>query len=125
MNKRRGFTLVELLGVIVLLALIVLITFPSIINVIKKSDNSISEANKALIINAAKQYVEKNKNDYVSDGIYCLITQNLINNGFLIESISEADGTKLTNVTVKVTVNNSSYNYEVLDKDFVCVVSID
>ena len=123
MNKKRGFTLVELLGVIVLLALIVLIVFPSIINVIKKSDNSISEANKALIINASKQYVEENKNEYSSNGTYCLITQDLINNGFLIESISEADGTKLNNITVKVTVNGTSYDYEVLDKDNTCVVS--
>lgn len=114
MNKNRGFTLVELLGVIILLALIVLIAFPSIISVVKRSDDSISEANQALILHAAEQQVDENKNNYENNHIYCIRIQDLIDNGFLIEGISESDGTKLNDRYVKVTIDNFEYQYEII-----------
>ena len=113
MNKKCGFTLVELLGVIILLALIVLIAFPSIINVVKKSDNSISEANQALILQAAEQQVDENKNIY-TDGTYCIKVEQLIDDGFLIEGISESNGTNLNEQYVKVIVDDSHYQYEIV-----------
>jgi type IV pilus assembly protein PilA len=54
MKKEKGFTLVELLAVIVILGIILAIAIPAIGNVIDKSENQAHEANKALIENAAR-----------------------------------------------------------------------
>ena len=37
--KNRGYTLIELLGVIIILALLTTLVFPSVINTIKKSND--------------------------------------------------------------------------------------
>jgi type IV pilus assembly protein PilA len=55
MNK-KGFTLVELLGVIVILALIALISVPVVNNIIKKSQKQIKDSNISTILDAAYAY---------------------------------------------------------------------
>ena len=59
MNKKNGFTLVELLAVIVILAVILVIAMPKISEVIKKTRLSSLEATTKMIINSAeKKYTE-------------------------------------------------------------------
>ena len=52
--KKNGFTLVEILGVIVLLSLLILIAIPSINNALQASKNSISNIEKKNIEEASK-----------------------------------------------------------------------
>jgi len=56
LKKEGGFTLVELLGVIVILGLIIGISIPLIGNVIEKSKVTIGEQQQELIVDAAKMY---------------------------------------------------------------------
>ena len=58
MNK-KGFTLAEVVGVIIILALIGLLAFPPILNMIKNSEQKIDEATKTLIYTASSQYTTK------------------------------------------------------------------
>ena len=59
MKKKKGFTLVELLAVIVILAIILIIAMPKISEVIKKTRLSSLEATAKMIINSAeKKYTE-------------------------------------------------------------------
>ena len=59
MKKKNGFTLVELLAVIVILAVILIIAMPKISEVIKKTRLSSLEATTKMIINSAeKKYTE-------------------------------------------------------------------
>ncbi len=59
MKKKKGFTLVELLAVIVILAVILVIAMPKISEVIKKTRLSSLEATTKMIINSAeKKYTE-------------------------------------------------------------------
>ena len=59
MNKKRGFTLVELLAVIVILAVILIIAMPKISDVIKNSKESSLETTAKLIASQAeKKYTE-------------------------------------------------------------------
>ena len=62
--KNRGFTLLELLGVIVILALLTTLVFPSVLNAIKKSSNQTDKLSMDLISNAADLYIENNANDF-------------------------------------------------------------
>lgn len=54
---KKGFTLVELLAVIVILAIILAIAIPGISNVINSSKEQAYESQKELIVNAAKKYL--------------------------------------------------------------------
>ena len=57
MDKEEGFTLVELLAVIVILGIIVAIAIPAIGNVINKAETGATEAEKELVVDAARLYV--------------------------------------------------------------------
>ncbi|MGB3159761.1 MAG: prepilin-type N-terminal cleavage/methylation domain-containing protein [Carnobacterium sp.] len=60
LKKEGGFTLVELLGVIVILGLIVAISIPLIGNVIEGSKGKITDSQKELVIDAAQMYELEN-----------------------------------------------------------------
>lgn len=55
-NKEDGFTLVELLGVIVILGLIIAIAVPALGNIFDRAKNTTSDATEALVLDAAKIY---------------------------------------------------------------------
>ena len=55
MNK-KGFTLVELLGVLVILSLLVLVSIPIVNNIVKNSQKQIHESNIDTILDAAYEW---------------------------------------------------------------------
>ncbi len=63
MNK-KGFTLAELLGVIVILGLIALVAFPAILNTIRSNKDNISEATAQLIFSGADLYVHNHQDEF-------------------------------------------------------------
>ncbi|APC48027.1 prepilin-type N-terminal cleavage/methylation domain-containing protein [Virgibacillus halodenitrificans] len=111
LKKQKGFTLVELLAVIAILAIIVAIAVPTIGNVISKSEEEAHSANVELIENAAKLAA-------VSEGInskdYKL--SDLVDNGFL-ESIPDKVGENEYNGDDTVKVSNSIAVYTKYKKD--------
>lgn len=58
--KRRGFTLVELVGVLVLLGVVAAIAYPIVINQLEKSKDDISDLEKGLVYTGARNYVNSN-----------------------------------------------------------------
>lgn len=56
LKKEKGFTLVELLAVIVILGIIVAIAVPAIGNIIEESRTKADEAEIQLIVDAARLY---------------------------------------------------------------------
>lgn len=89
--KKNGFTLAELLGVIVILAAVSLIAFPPIINQIRKSRNELDDALNSLILPAAKSYIEEN-NLPTNGTCYYIKLDVLIKDGKLVDPIINSKG---------------------------------
>lgn len=62
-NKEDGFTLVELLGVIVILGLIIAIAVPALGNIMTKAEKNTADAQEGLVIDAAQLYFVEPEND--------------------------------------------------------------
>ena len=122
MNK-KGFTLTEIIGVVIILALIALIAFPSILNLIKGTENKLDSATQLLINTAAKQYMSKYEDNFatISNSTYCIFVDDLVKENFLTPAIVE-DKLYLDNKKVKIVINgNNEFSYEVSDE---CVTSV-
>lgn len=105
MNK-KGFTLIELIGVVVILGLIALIAFPALLNQINDSKSLVSESQKQIIISSAKTYVDENKNEYADKSSFEISVNDLISGGYLDKSIISS----FSDNEVVVTFNNGNYD---------------
>ena len=74
--KKRGFTLVELLAIILILAIIALITVPMVITLIRNARKSVFKSNAEQVLSASKMYYSKNITD---DGVIIEIRDNQVN----------------------------------------------
>lgn len=126
--KNKGFTLMELLGVIMILAILALITFPPIIEEIKKSKSEIKGTTKVLIIDAAKDYYADNINNYETyEGItYCININTLSEQGYLNKKIKDENLNDInTSKNVKLVYHNAKFDYDVVDSCTYYTVTFD
>ena len=116
---KKGFTLVELLGVITLLGIIIGLMFPPLLTQLKKTSNSIDEATKSIIIVGAKNFVEENKNDFpkINGEYYCIEFQELVDENKISKDLKDSEGNEISLENyVKVTISDNKYNYEITDE---------
>ena len=116
--KNKAFTLLELLGVIIILGILSLITFPIILNQIKNAKQGIKYSTKTLIIDAAKDYYEDNTNNFdLIEGItYCIDIKTLTDNNYLNEHLKDEDLNNIdTSKKVKLIYRNNKLDYDVTD----------
>ena len=60
--NNKGFTLVELLAVIVILLAISMVAIPNITASLEKNKNRLSESQKKIIVSSAELFISENKN---------------------------------------------------------------
>ena len=82
MKNKKGFTLVELLAVIVILAVILVIAIPRIIDVIDSSKLSSFESSARMIISDAEKQYAINKVNGIEEELSCENTSKLNNNEY-------------------------------------------
>lgn len=127
MNK-RGFTLVELLAVIVVLSSLALIFVPNAIKILKDNNLKIYKIKENELLKAAKTYAEYEK-EFVpptaSKASYVTMPQ-LVSKNYINKILDTSSGNEC-DAFVKVTLNSIyGYDYEacllceeyVTDKDF-------
>lgn len=96
--NNKGFTLVELLAVIVILLAISVIAIPNITASLERNKNKMSESQKKLIASSAELYISENKNaiTYYSSfvaGTCCLSINTLESMGYLSsDDLKDANG---------------------------------
>ena len=109
---KKGFTLVELLTVIVLLAIIAAITTPVIINVINDSRENAYEEQVRLITSAAERWGTENMT-YLNGKESCYLSaEKLSKEGYLsAKKIKNPKNPRNNMGVVEITVNNGKYEY--------------
>lgn len=118
--KNRGFTLVELLGVIAILGILALITIPVIDSSLNKSKDELYATQEKQIIKGAKDYYTEHLTALPqTNGQVKTITINELQKaGYLPYDIKnpKTDKNFASTTTIKVTKNGNNYKY-VLDKN--------
>lgn len=111
--KKNGFTLVELLGVIIVIVALSLVVFPLVINGFKKNKKEISAVTKNLIEDATITYMDENPNMYekVEGNVYCISLSQVVNSGNLSSPLTDpSTGLDIPiSHKVKVTIENRQY----------------
>ena len=111
MNK-KGFTLVELLAVIVIMALLALITTTSITKIIGDSKTKLSTAQIDLIKSAAEIWGADNINKLPKVNECSYITlKDLINQGLVDSSIIDPKDNKSISDNLKIKISNTLTEY--------------
>ena len=111
MNK-KGFTLVELIGVIILLSAIALISVPIINNSLKNTKEKTYNSQIDTIIKAAKRYVTEVGAG--NDAGFDITMDNLINAKLIEDDViidPRDDSNMINTLTIHVTYDSSSKSY--------------
>ena len=116
---KKGFTLVEVIAVVVILGLISLLAIPPVLNSITKTKGKISEAGKKLVEDASQLYVSQNSYKYgLYDGnTYCLTIGDLSKNNFLPNTVYDpvTNNEISSDKAIEVTVSQNNYHFEMKD----------
>lgn len=122
--KNKGFTLVELLAVIVLLGLIALVAVPAITGIIKSGKESLSASQKESIIMSAKNWASERENisKLPTDGICVYITLGTLkSSGYSDLVIKDPKTGEPLSVNIKITRKDKQLIYEVIDEAIIGV----
>ncbi len=106
-KSENGFTLMELLGVIVILSLLMILLVPNVLEQLNNKKSDISDVQKQTIMTAAELYVDEHPN--YSNGYVCL--QTLINDGKIssLENVISNEDFEGYGVTIK---NKSAMDFK-------------
>ena len=130
--KNKGFTLTELLGTIVILAIIALVAFPAVLGLLNNSQDETDEALKNFAITGARNYVNDNMDSFpkalstdTSVKSYGnagnLTIQSLVDEGYISDTtIDSTKNCEMLNDYVKVTSDSKKYIFEYVEVDGGC-----
>ena len=95
MRSKKGFTLAEILGVVVIIGLVTLIVAPTLINNLRKTSVDAEDTGYKVVYNAALNYVNEK---YHVEGQYCVPIKRLVAEGKLVSPV--------VNVTTKKNIED-------------------
>lgn len=104
---KRGFTLVEIVGVIIILGIVVILAFPPLLKLVKSTESELDDATKNLVYTAAGQYINKYDYEKTNANVYCITFEDLVKENFLTKNNLDL------NEYVKVEVSDNKFNYSI------------
>ena len=110
--NNKGFTLVELLAVLVILIAIMGIAIPTISSSLERTKAKQNEARYEILESAAEQYVTDHKNTiYINLGskTSCYFNLNDLSEYLSSDDMKDADGNQLTGFIIFTKPNNYEY----------------
>lgn len=119
---KKGFTLVEMISVILIMALISITVLPSILNQVSNKTEEISEASKQVIFTALSNYLNNKQVTYPKKAgkTYCITLNELVQNGELTAPIKDLkSGNEIAlNMVIKASLNEyADYEYCFVNDD--------
>ena len=111
---KKGFTLVEMLGVIIILSLLMLISGVAITGIVKNSKEKLSETQINNIKMAAQLWAESNMEEMLDMGCVIMSVEELENNN-LIDNIDRDNNPKIDDYVAKTCIENSKITTEIID----------
>ena len=109
--KKNGFTLVELLGVLIVLVILSMVVVTTYTKLKKDADTTIDDALAILIKDASVTYVKKNKTNIEANNVYCLTLDDIVNDNLLSSAVKNAKGEEMDlSMKIKVTVRQNNYD---------------
>lgn len=116
MNK-KGFTLAEILGVMVIIGLLLIIIGPQIIIRIRNNKEKAEEVGNKLVYNAAEQLIEEESEKYLKGKSYCIKISELVDKGKLASPVVNiATGEKIEDKTVLAKKSITGYtSYDIYE----------
>ncbi|MDD2377363.1 MAG: prepilin-type N-terminal cleavage/methylation domain-containing protein [Bacilli bacterium] len=130
MKKNNGFTLIELIGVIVLIVIILSIAVPSVVEILKNANDSKGKELANMIELAAETYVEQNRDLFSNltevGSKEFIKVRTLIENDYIENEIKGVDDEDISNYTVIATVGNDNiikYTYTNRNSDTTAYIS--
>ncbi len=117
---KKGFTLVELIAVVILIAAISVLGITLINKNVNRKKAEISDAMMKIINSSAEVYMSYNPSNYkkTNGNIYCIKLSTLVELEILQSPIQDpvTKNNIDENKYVKVEVNNSQYKYNIEDE---------
>ena len=121
MEKRKGFTLVELLAVIVILAIILIIAVPGVLSIINKTKDSAYDRQIDMIKNAAKNYVTANTITWSGENPKStVVTLDILQSGGYLDKKILDPRDKKEILCANVLVSKDNKNKITYDVDMTC-----
>ena len=114
---KKGFTLTELLGVVILLSILLLLLLPNIISSIKSSNKNTDDVLNNIISSATRLYMSDNFSNFIenSNYVYCIPISKLVEDNYLTAPVKYQNIDDITGIkSVRVTYN-TKYQFEVVD----------
>ena len=119
MNK-KGFTLVELLGVIILMSVVILVVVTPIVGHIKNTANKLSDASLSVLNESTSDYLEERVSNYPKTDLnkYYISVGQLIDSKSLNENFLESISSKVLtrSSVIIVTVENGNYTFKIAEE---------
>ena len=113
--NRKGFTLIEMLAVVIILVLLIIIVFPSITNSVRNHSKKTDDLMFSMIKSATELYISDFTSIKKENGNnYCIPISNLVENDYLKSNI-EYDGQDITNSKGIKIVYEDGFSYELVD----------
>lgn len=115
MKRKNGFTLIEMLVCVVILAVVFMLVTPKMLNAIKEGENKNIEIIKENVLNASKEYINEHNTHFLDDfkevghteiiNIDVLVDSGLVDDDvYLIEGIHGVQIELLDNNKLKYTI---------------------
>lgn len=110
--KRNGFTFIEILGVITLLALLSIVVLTVVDKNLKDSKSTLSEVQVSNIKSAASMWRTDNIELVPEDGYYTLTLGDLIDSGYIKDDVIDPNSNLSydRSTTISVGINNIIIN---------------
>jgi type IV pilus assembly protein PilA len=112
MKKSRGFTLVELLAVIVILAVILVIAIPNIMKIIDKAKLDTYKRTEDMLVSATRSYLASNSISFTDNVPVTINYTTLRDNNYIAKIYDQVDKSECIYSKIYVTKVGNTYTYK-------------